>query len=48
MVFLKIILKFLAANKLPTTIPLPCCAEQHSECMVILTDPDDKAYKGKT
>ncbi|KAI1708148.1 heme peroxidase domain-containing protein [Ditylenchus destructor] len=29
------------------TIPIPCCAEEHPECLPILTDTDDKAYTAR-
>ena len=29
------------------SIPLPCCAAEHPECMAILTDTDDEAYRGR-
>jgi NADH:ubiquinone oxidoreductase subunit B-like Fe-S oxidoreductase len=29
------------------SLPLPCCAVEHPECMAILTDEDDLPYKGK-
>jgi len=27
------------------TIPMPCCADQHPECLPIITEQDDQAYK---
>jgi hypothetical protein len=28
------------------SLPLPCCAVEHPECMAVLTDEDDLPYKG--
>uniref|UniRef100_A0A915DCB3 Peroxidase n=1 Tax=Ditylenchus dipsaci TaxID=166011 RepID=A0A915DCB3_9BILA len=29
------------------TLPIPCCAEDHPECMPILSELDDQTYKGR-